>query len=168
MFPGSRVNDDGGENTGAELSENREIVLFVCCPTKNKIKKTNTSESADWKMDTFIGPQQFQMVPIRAGLDWLVKRVVHTAVWKPTITEKKDFLGGTIIELTMADALDTQIAKFSYFSYFQHSTTSCGCVTDIGVMLTDNEPLLRYSREINKINDLNDSNIHSIKTFQIY
>lgn len=81
-------------------------------------------------MDTFIGPQQFQMVPIRAGLDWLVKRVVHTAVWKPTITEKKDFFfgGGTIIELTMADALDTQIAKFSYFSYFQHSTTSCAYV----------------------------------------
>lgn len=33
------MNDDGGENTGAELSENREIVLFVCCPTKIKNKK---------------------------------------------------------------------------------------------------------------------------------
>lgn len=168
MFPGSRVNDDGGENTGAELSENREIVLFVCCPTKNKIKKTNTSESADWKMDTFIGPQQFQMVPIRAGLDWLVKRVVHTAVWKPTITEKKDFLGGTIIELTMADALDSNSQIFLFFLFSAQYNKLCLCVTDIGVMLTDNEPLLRYSREINKINDLNDSNIHSIKTFQIY
>lgn len=119
-------------------------------------------------MDTFIGPQQFQMVPIRAGLDWLVKRVVHTAAWKPTITEKKDFFGGDGDYNRTHNGWCFRHSNSQIFLFSAQYNKLCLCVTDIGVMLTENEPLLRYSREINKINDLNDSNIHSIKTFQIY